>query len=110
MRTGLVAALLVVLALAWFNPDMDDFRRFVQHQSSGIIQQETGDSALGRALSDLGSGLAAAYIDRITTRRNYLLFSSYTVNIGGDDREQEWRFLGMAAHFFETKRPEALRK
>lgn len=111
MRTGIVSALLVVLALAWFNPDMADFRQFVRLESSDILLEETGDSEIGRALSGLGSQLAGSYVDRITTRRNYFLFSSYTVKLGGEESEEdEWRFIGFAAHFFETNRPEFLEK
>lgn len=106
MRTGIVIAALVVIALAWLNPTMEDFQIFVEAQSEELILQETGDTELGRALSRLGSGLAAQYIDRVTTRRNYVVFSTYTIDMDEDENnDNEWRFLGMGGHFVVLDRP-----
>lgn len=109
MKTGIVAAIIAVIALAFFNPGMDDFRTFVRAQAEGMIQRETGESELGGLLSDVGGSLAGRYIDRITERRNYFVFSTYTVDFDGDDSEAEdWRFLGIAGQFVELDRPESI--
>jgi hypothetical protein len=109
MRTGLVALLIVVLALIWFNPDMADFKTFIGAQSERLLQQETDDSEFGDFLSQAGGALAGAFVDRITDRNNYLLFSTYTIDFDGDEAdENEWRFLGIAGFFLELQQPEAL--
>jgi hypothetical protein len=111
MRTALVALIISVIALAWFNPGMDAFRLFVEEHSERILLNEAGDSAVGRALAGAGGALAGAYVDRVTERRNYAVFSIYTRDLDGDDeQDEEWRFLGIAGHFFELQQPESLRE
>jgi hypothetical protein len=109
MRTGLVALIIVVLALIWFNPDMADFKGFVGTQSERLLQHETGESELGGLLSQAGGALAGAFVDRIADRDNYLLFSTYTIDFDGAEADaNEWRFLGIAGFFLELQQPEAL--
>lgn len=109
MRTGIVVVILAVIALIWFNPDMGDFRLFIETHTEELIQGETGDTALGGALSELGSRLAGSYVSRITERNNYVVFSTYTVDLDGEaGDENEWRFVGIAGRFIETNRPPAL--
>ncbi|MDX1548142.1 MAG: hypothetical protein R3247_14185 [Rhodothermales bacterium] len=108
MRTGLVALLIVVLALAWFNPGMDAFSLFIGEQSERLVLRETGDTALGRALAGLGGGLAGAYVDRLTERANYGVFSTYTLDFDAGREGDEWRFVGIAGQFIETERPDFL--
>lgn len=110
MRTGLVVLLLAVIALAFFNPTMDDFRIFARQQSEQLIRQEAGGSVLGDAIGTIGGRLAGDHIDRITERRSFVIFSTYTVDLDGPDRSgNEWRFIGIAGMFFETQRPEIIR-
>lgn len=110
MRTALVALLIILIVLLWFNPDMNDFKTFAQIHSERILLHETGDTALGRALAGAGGALTGAYVDRITERRNYLVFSTYTLDLDGADEEgNEWRFLGIGGGFFEMQQPKALR-
>ncbi len=107
MRTGLVALTVIVIALAIFNPGMDQFRQFVRQRTELAIEEETGGSMLGRALSGAGASLAGDYVDRVTERENYYLFSTYTIDLDGAQGEnQEWRFLGIAGQFFAVDRPE----
>lgn len=107
MRTALVVIILALIALAIFNPGMDDFQVFVQTQTERLIQDEMGDGVLSETLSRLGSGLASAHVERITERNNYVFFSTYTIDFDRTSGNQnEWRFLGMAGHFMELERPE----
>ena len=109
MRTGLVALVIVLIGLAAFNPGMDAFRVFVEERSEQILLNETGDSSLGRALSGAGGALAGAFVDRVTERSNYLIFSIYTIDLDGAEEEgDEWKFVGIAGQFVETQRPESL--
>jgi hypothetical protein len=98
--------ILTVVALAFYNPTMDDFKIFVATQSERILDIEMGDSQLGRALSGFAARLAGQNIDRITDRRNYVVFSTYSINLGGTNGE--WRFVGIGGQFVETRRPGAL--
>ncbi len=111
MRTGLVVVILALIALAIFNPGMDDFRVFVQQQSEVIIRQEAGDGTLADILAGVGGRFAANHVDRVTDRTNYFIFSTYTIDFDGAGGEaEEWRFLGIAGQFFETQRPRALQQ
>lgn len=106
MRTGIVAAVLGVIALTIFNPGMDQFRLFIADQAETVILEETGDNLLGRALSGAGGSLAGQYIDRITVRDNFILFSTYTIDLDGrEEGEEHWSFLGIAGQFLELERP-----
>lgn len=108
MRTGIVVALLAVIALALFNPGMDDFRLFIEANAEQIILRETGDTAFGRILSGAGGSIAAEVVNRITERQNYFLFSTYTIDLDGPESDDEdWRFLGIAGRFVELDRPES---
>lgn len=107
MRTGLVVLILAIIALTLFNPDMEDFQFFVETQTEELIRDQIGESPLSEALSELGSGLASDHVDEITERRNYFIFSTYTIDFDGEtNRGGEWRFLGLAGQFLELERPE----
>lgn len=111
MRTGIVIVILALIALAIFNPGMDDFKVFVQQQSEVLIQQESGGGTIGDILAGVGGRVAGQHVERITDRRNYVIFSTYTIDLDGDDREgDEWRFVGIAGQFFESSRPESLQQ
>lgn len=111
MRTGIVVALLAVIALAIFNPGMDDFALFVETNAETIILEEAGDTMLGRALSGAGGNIAGQYVHRITDRRNYLIFSTYTIDFDGSESDAEdWKFLGMVGRFVELERPQSMRE
>ena len=107
-----ILSLLIIVGavvLAALNPGMSDFEDFAQEQSERLIRQETGDSELGKLLSGVGSHLAGSYIDRITERQNYVLFSTYTVDLDGPEQsEEEWRFLGVADRFVVLEQPASM--
>lgn len=109
MRTALVIIILAVIALIWYNPEMEDFKVFVEERSELILQQEVGEGALGRILSGAGARLAGAYVDRITERHNYLVFSTYEIDLDGAEADEDvWRFVGIGGRFLELERPAAL--
>ena len=109
MRTPILLAVIALVVLFLFNPEMDDFKMFAEAQSERLLLEQTGESALGRALSGLGASLLGSNIDRFTERRNYGVFSLYTIDLDGDDeQEEEWRFIGIAGQFLELERPASL--
>jgi hypothetical protein len=112
MKAALVVLVLALFALWFFNPDMDDFKVFVEARSGEILQRELGGGALGEALSGAGARLAGRYIDRITDHDDFLIFSTYTIDLDGDgtEGEEEWEFLGIGGQFVEMDRPASMRE
>lgn len=111
MRLLTLLIIAAAIGLAVTNPDMNDFKAFAQEHSERLIRSETGDSELGKIFSDIGSRLAGSYIDRVTTRQNYVVYSTYTVDLDGPERSgEEWRFIGIADHFLELERPASMRE
>ena len=109
MRTAILLAVIAVVVLAALNPGMQKFEQFAAAQSEMIVQEEMEDRILGSVLGGAAGNLVEDYINRVTERKNYIIFSVYTVDLDGADAEaQEWRFLGLADNFFELERPEAL--
>ena len=111
MRTPILLAVIALVVLFLFNPEMEAFQIFAEEQSARILQQQTGDSDLGRMLSGVGASLVGSNIHRFTERQNYGVFSIYTIDLDGDDeQEEEWRFLGIAGQFLELERPASLQE
>ncbi len=110
MRLPLLMAALAAILLFLFNPDMEDFSVFAKEQSAVLMEDQLGGSALARMLAGAGSDLVGGAVARATERNNYFLFSTYTLDFDGDNREgNEWRFLGVAGMFFELDRPEVVK-
>lgn len=110
MRLPLLLAAIALVILAVLNPGMDEFEVFAAQQSELMIEQEVGESALGRVLSGAAGSVVEAYINRIAERDNFLLFSVYTIDLDGPEAgEEEWRFIGIAGRFFVMEKPESLR-
>ena len=109
MRTALVALVIILIALAWSNPGMPAFRAFVETHAERILLDELdeeADSALGRALAGAGGVLAGAAIDQIAERRNFVFFSTYTIDLDTHDGDDDaWKFVGLAGQFIETQNP-----
>ncbi|PEN13574.1 hypothetical protein CRI94_09700 [Longibacter salinarum] len=101
----LLGLLLVAFVLFLVNPGMNDFSTFFKERSSDRIEQETGGGLLGRVLGGAGSELLAAGVEEATTRRSYLVCSTYDVDPDGDD-VAEYRYLGVAGMFVTLREPE----
>lgn len=97
---------------------MDKFRGFVEDRSEELLSDQFGDSALGRAASRFGSSLARDLAPRITERKNYGLFSIYTLGDSGNvsvgdgnesvessNQKDPWRFLGIGGQFIQLSGP-----
>ncbi len=108
MRTLLFLAILAVV-LFLFNPGQDDFYEFIESKSSTYFQNEIGESKLGDLLAQWGGDVTRFLAAQATERQNYLLFSTYTIDLDGSEKdENDWRFVGVAGQFFEWDRPEGL--
>ncbi|MEM6646266.1 MAG: DUF4359 domain-containing protein [Bacteroidota bacterium] len=103
----LLAFLVLVGLLLFTNPSMSDFTTFVEDKLSDEIIGEVGDSAGGRLLAGLGSGLVGMIADGATERSNFLVASTYTIDIDGSDEPgNQWRFLGIGGQFIELESPD----
>jgi hypothetical protein len=97
-----VAVLAVLIALAVLNPEMRDFREHVEGTIGDRLSEETDSSALRR----LGAGAVALLAEQISVRNNYFLFSTYTIDLDGPDREDnDWHFLGVGGFFIQLREP-----
>lgn len=101
----LVAFLVVALILFLMNPGMDDFTGFFKQRSAERIEQKTGGGVLGRVLGGAGSELVAAGVEKVTTRRSYVVLSTYDVDTDSDG-VSEYRYLGAAGQFITLREPE----
>jgi hypothetical protein len=107
MRTFFVVLVLAAVALGFTNPGMEDFRAFAREQVEADLSARAGDSRLGQALARAGTDLAADNIHRVTDRTNYLVASTYAVDLDRQiDTPPDWRFLGIAGRFIPLKTPE----
>ncbi len=111
LGTFLTVLIVVSVALAFTNPGPDDFQRFAEEQLEEKIIAELGDEPLGRALAGAGSRFVGPLIREATERENLILFSRYTLNLGGSESSgQRWVFIGAGTYFIEWQRPEGLRQ
>ncbi|GAB5520106.1 MAG: hypothetical protein RhofKO_23570 [Rhodothermales bacterium] len=103
----LLVFLVLVGLLLFSNPSMSDFTTFVEDELSERILGEVGDSAGGRLLAGIGSGLVGAVADDATERTNFLVGSLYTIDLDGSDEPgNRWRFLGIGGQFIELENPD----
>lgn len=108
MRTLLFLSILTIV-LYLFNPDLDDFYEFIESKSGTYFQKELGESKLGDLLARWGGDVSRFLAKQTTDRQNYLVFSTYTIDLdGAQQTENDWRFVGVAGQFFEWHRPEGL--
>jgi hypothetical protein len=112
--SGLLLVIVCVglVVLAAMNPQPDDFQRFAAEQLESRIQTEVRDrtggrgSALGNLLAGAGADLADRYVERATDRTNYLVASTYTVDLDGPSGDElEWTFLGIGGRFVPLDGP-----
>jgi hypothetical protein len=102
-----------IVVLAVMNPQPDDFQQFVEEQLEARLQTEVrkragSDSAMGGLIAGTGASITSRYVDRATNRDNYVVASTYTVDLdGANASELEWKFLGVAGRFvpLETPKP-----
>ena len=105
-RFFLVVLVAVLGLLYLYNPDVDDFRRHVQAQAEQRLQRELGDSAWGSLLSGVGSDVAGSLVEHVSEQQDYLIFSTYVIDLDGDHADDaEWRYLGIAGQFIQLESP-----
>lgn len=98
MKKILVLVLGVGGLLFVTNPSMEDFQSFVRTHAADRVEQELGDGALSDALGGAGAEVLATNAPDVTTRRSYLVCSTYAVDLDQDSRPNGW-VLGIAGQF-----------
>ena len=98
--------------LALFNPSPDDFTTYVRERAEDVVGEnarEAGGDLFGSLAGGLAGEVAGAIAGGAVERKNYLLFSTYTLDLDGMRHEGgEWRFLGIGGQFIELERPATL--
>ena len=98
----LVALLAILVAMAVLNPEMRDFRDYVENTVGDRLAAEIDSDAL----KQLGAGAVALLAEQVSVRKNYFVFSTYTIDLDGPDRKgSDWLFLGIGDMFFQLREP-----
>src|SRR5690606_10159326 len=110
---SLLFVLIVAGTLALFNPSQDDFTTFVQGRARDVVSEygrTAGGDLFGDVVGALAGQVSGAIAGGSVERSNYLLVSTYTLDLDGARSEGgEWRFLGVGGQFFELERPAMLK-
>jgi hypothetical protein len=108
----LILLVIVLGTLALFNPSQEDFTTFIQDRTRDVVTdvgRSAGGSLLGSVTGAVAGTVAGAIAGQAVERKNFLVFSLYTVDLNGARHEGgEWTFLGIGGQFFEMERPEIL--
>lgn len=93
---GWIIVILVIALLFATNPSEPQFTSFLKNK---IQEQAEGDESLTGDLKRLLSGPAASLAGMGTVRTDYYLFSTYKLNITGE----ESLYLGLLDHFYKIR-------
>ena len=114
---GPLLLLALLLALAWFNPSTEQFNTFLSEEVAARVGETAGEAGratgflterLGRAAGDAIGRSAGREIAGRFERSNYLLASTYSLDLNGRREGGEWVFLGIAGQFVPLETPENL--
>ena len=95
----LFLTLIIVGTLVLFNPDKQDFTRFVAERvQTGITDSARGTSSGG--LLGEGNGTLTSELTRgAFERSNYFIISTYAADLNGAEHNGgEWKFLGVGGY------------
>ncbi len=104
MRTLFIFIFVAVVSLFVYNPEMDDFKAFLDQETRPAASHREHTSFPERMFNaDTTTADAPPKpTGYATERNNFLLFSTYRVYIADDFHEQELgRYIGVATMFFE---------
>lgn len=92
----IIATLIIIAALGFMiatNPTLDDYSKFMKQE---IIDSNKNQSDAAKSITSLLGGLAGNVIASQTTRKNYVLFSTYK----SDVYSQKNICIGIFGNFF----------
>ncbi|HIG75811.1 MAG TPA: DUF4359 domain-containing protein [Bacteroidetes bacterium] len=122
MRFLLFGLILALAALLWWtNPEEEQFTTFVTEEVTERLGNVGADGAraaggamgfiaerLGREAGQAIGGALGRAASEEFERSNYLVASTYTLDLNGRASGGEWTFLGIAGQFFPLEQPENL--
>ena len=100
MKT-IIIILLAAGILYTTNPDSDDFSDHIRDRIQERIEKE---SDVGSKLGELGAGITAILAENVTTRKDYLLFSTYEIMLD-EEEDARWKYVGIASQFVQLDAP-----
>ncbi|MFT4605942.1 MAG: hypothetical protein ACI9W4_002687 [Rhodothermales bacterium] len=105
----IVVTLALGAVLYALNPTPERFERYVEQRVEQRLSKDGGtENRLGRLLTEMGSSVVGSLAARVSKRKNFQIFSIYTVDVGGDGNPDEgWKFLGIAEQFIELSGPDS---
>jgi hypothetical protein len=83
---GLIITIVVVAVLGLLvatNPTSEDYSAYLQQD---IARDATAGGGVPDGLASLLGGVAGGLLSSTATRNNYLLFSTYSVELGAEDK------------------------
>jgi len=92
--TSTIVVLSIVGLLTLTNPKLDSYEQYI-HQV--ITQEANKRDDLTRTLGTLFGGVASSLITSSTVRNNYVLFSTYDLNLGS----RHLKYVGVLGNFFQ---------
>lgn len=109
MRTFLIFIFVALVSLFVYNPELDDFTTFLDKNIQQTDDQREHTSITDRMFNADTTTADQEPVGYLTKRNNYLLFSTYTLTISDDFRDEELgKYLGIATMFFELGKSENL--
>ncbi len=104
--------LVLCLGVLFFtNPDMDDFRSYVKEESKRMIQESARAPGLSEAIAGAGGEFAQSFVDEVTRREDYYLFSTYEIDLTPLNRsDKPFKFVGVGGTFINLRKFDARQK
>ncbi|QWD09580.1 DUF4359 domain-containing protein [Polynucleobacter paneuropaeus] len=105
---GTVIAIILFSVLCFTNPSKQEFVYFATQKISGNISQNL--NADNQFLNNVVSGFTSLFVDGLIQHQNYLIFSTYTLDLelvrrfGGNVKDV--KFLGIAGQFISLSMPD----
>ncbi len=102
MRTFLIFIFVAVVSLFVYNPELDDFKSFLDASVQETAMQQERTAFTERMFNADTTTADPKPTGYNTERNNFLLFSTYRLTKVDDFREvEEGRYLGIATMFFQ---------
>lgn len=106
----LILLLGIVGYLAYSNPTEAEFRTFSRDMVEKYVHEraQLPDNSMRGLIKDLAGVLAGQMVESLVLRKNYVLFSFFTLEVPDAFARHNWRFLGIGGYFIPLERPEFL--
>jgi hypothetical protein len=104
MKRALPVLIVLLAALAFTNPDRQDFKAFVEERLNEAYRERGSAEKLGERIGQQTSRLAAGVVDSMTEHKNFVLFSLFEIPLV----EKEYKYLGIGTLFIPLQSEQPL--